>query len=301
MLSYNFTCVECPDGHKNWWKFILAGFVPLTFFIMLFNINITSSHLRGVVLYSQVFSIPQMTRIILTVENQQEVLKAMKAVYPLYSFWNLDFFCSITPDICLKVSTMEALALDYAVAVYPIILIIISYVLIELYDHNVMCVVYLWKPFYWILSFFRKNWNIRTSVIDSSATFFLLFYVKILSVSSDILMFTSVHSLNGSVYHALYYDSSVTYFGKEHMVYGILAIFSLAFVVVIPTLVLTLYPFQYFQKFLSCFPIQWHFLHAFVDSFQGSYKDGTEPGTYDCCWIAQFGLYIRLALFMLPH
>ena len=192
---------------------------------------------------------------------------------------------------------MEALALDYAVAVYPIILIIISYVLIELYDHNVMCVVYLWKPFYWILSFFRKNWNIRTSVIDSSATFFLLFYVKILSVSSDILMFTSVHSLNGSVYRALYYDSSVIYFGKEHMVYGILAIFSLAFVVVIPTLVLTLYPFQYFQKFLSCFPIQWHFLHAFVDSFQGSYKDGTEPGTYDCCWIAQFGLYIRLALF----
>ena len=29
-------------------------------------------------------------------------------------------------------------------------------------------------------------------------------------------MFTSVHSLNGSVYHALFYDSSVTYFGKEH-------------------------------------------------------------------------------------
>ena len=116
VLSYNFTCVECPDGHKNWWKFILAGFVPLTFFyifIMLFNINITSSHLRGVVLYSQVLSVPQMARIIiLTIEYQHKVLKATKAVYLLYSFWNLDFFRSIIPDICLKVSTMEALALD---------------------------------------------------------------------------------------------------------------------------------------------------------------------------------------------
>ena len=301
VLSYNFTCVDCPEGHKNWWKFILAGFVPLTFFyifVMLFNINITSSHLHGVVLFSQILSTPSMCRMmLLATENQPKVLKAVKIAFPFYSFWNLDFFRSFIPDICLNVDTLEALVLDYTVAVYPIILIVISYVLIEMYDHNVQCVVCLWRPFYWILSFFRKNWNIRTSVIDSSATFFLLLYVKILSVSSDLLMFTSVHNLNGSVYHALYYDSSIRYFRKEHLPYGILAIFSLVLFIIIPTLVLTVYPFQFFQKFLSCFPIQWHFLHAFVDSFQGSYKDGTEPGTYDCRWFAQFGLFIRLTLF----
>ena len=113
------------------------------------------------------------------------------------------------PNVCLHVSTMEALALEYAIAVYPIVLIVISYVLIELYDRNIRFVVYLWKPFHWILSFFKKHWNIRTSVIDSSATFFLLLYIKILSVSSDLLMFTSVHSFNGITYHALYYDSSI--------------------------------------------------------------------------------------------
>jgi hypothetical protein len=32
VLSYNLSCVKCPDGHKNWWKFILAGVLPLTFF-----------------------------------------------------------------------------------------------------------------------------------------------------------------------------------------------------------------------------------------------------------------------------
>ena len=34
VLSYNLSCVECPEGHKNWWKFVLAGFVPLTFFYL---------------------------------------------------------------------------------------------------------------------------------------------------------------------------------------------------------------------------------------------------------------------------
>ena len=32
VLSYNLSCVKCPDGHKNWWKFILVAFVPMTLF-----------------------------------------------------------------------------------------------------------------------------------------------------------------------------------------------------------------------------------------------------------------------------
>ena len=61
VLSYNLSCVKCPAGHKNWWKFILVGFVPLTFFyffVVVFNINVTSSRLHGAVWYSQVFSSP---------------------------------------------------------------------------------------------------------------------------------------------------------------------------------------------------------------------------------------------------
>ena len=52
VLSYNLTCVRCTDGKKNWWKFILVALVPLTFlyfFVVLFNINVTSSPLHGVV------------------------------------------------------------------------------------------------------------------------------------------------------------------------------------------------------------------------------------------------------------
>ena len=82
VLSYNLSCGECPDGNKNWWKFILAGFVPLTFFyifIVVFNINITSSRLHGVVLFSQVVSIPAFARIlVLTFASRPDYWKMLK-------------------------------------------------------------------------------------------------------------------------------------------------------------------------------------------------------------------------------
>ena len=99
--------------------------------------------------------------------------------------WNLDIFRSILPDICLNVTTLEALALEVCIAVYPLILICVSYCLIELYDHNLWCIVHTWRPFRYIFRLFRENWDIRTSVIDSFATFYLLSYVKILSVSAN--------------------------------------------------------------------------------------------------------------------
>ena len=67
VLSYNLSCVRCPDGHKNWWKFALIGLVPLTFLYFIaifFNINVTSSRLHGYVLFSQALSTPAFIRIL---------------------------------------------------------------------------------------------------------------------------------------------------------------------------------------------------------------------------------------------
>ena len=105
--------------------------------------------------------------------------------------------------------------------------------------------------------------------------------------------------LDGKSSTRLFYDPTLLYFGERHLPYAVLALIFLAIFVVLPTLVLTLYPFQLFQKFLSLFPLRWHFLHAFVDSFQGCYKDGTEPGTVDCRWFAQSGLFMRLTVFVI--
>ena len=120
VLSYNLSCVKCPDSHKNWWKFIFGGFVPLTFFyifVVIFNINVTSSRLHGVVWFSQVVSTPAFVRLIKSElsHGSPRLLIATDTVLVFYSFWNLDLLRSVIPDICLNVTTLQALALDYLI------------------------------------------------------------------------------------------------------------------------------------------------------------------------------------------
>ena len=304
VLSYNLSCVKCPDGHKNWWKFTFAAFVPLTFFyffVVLFNINVTSSRLHGVVLFSQFVSMPAFVRLIVTSlrHTNSNFQVAVKVFLSFYSFWNLDMLRSVIPDICLNVTTIQALALDYLPALYPFLLILISYFLIELYDRKIACIVKIWKPFHIVLTFFRKSCDIRTSVIDSFATFFLLSNIKILSVSFDLLVPTQIYQLGSNIStFGLYYTPSVAYFSHEHLPYAITALVLFTVYVIIPITTLTLYPLRLFQNFLSLFPFNWHFLHAFVDSFQGCYKDRTNPGTLDCRWFSSLLLLLRPIFFI---
>ena len=307
VLSYNLSCVKCPDGHKNWWKFILAGFLPLTFFyffIVLFNINVTSSRLHGVVWFSQILSAPTLIRPFTTQLNpaHPQLLIASKTFLVFYSFWSLDLFRSIIPDICLNVTTLQAITLDYLLALYPFVLILLSYLLIELHDRRFAVIVIMWKPFRKVLFVFRKSWDIRTSIIDSFATFFLLSYVKVLGITTDLLTPTEIYKLGLDKIQpelGLYYSPTIQYFGDEHLPYAITAISIVTLLVSIPTMILVLYPFKFFQRFLSFFPLNWHFLHAFVDSFQGCYKDGTEPGTFDCRWFSAITLLSRLLFFII--
>ena len=47
------------------------------------------------------------------------------------------------------------------------------------------------------------------------------------------------------------------------------------------------------------FSINWHFLHVYIDSFQGCYKDGTESGTFDCRWFSILTVLVRPLFFII--
>ena len=120
----------------------------------------------------------------------------------------------------------------------------------------------------------------------------------------DLLAPVTVYTLNNSISIVtkephLYYDATVRHFSLHHLPYAILGILVLLIFVVLPLLLLLVYPFCWFQRFLNLFPVRWHILHTFVDAFQGCYKDGTEPGTRDCRWFASAFLIIRLVLFLI--
>lgn len=63
--------------------------------------------------------------------------------------------------------------------------------------------------------------------------------------------------------------------------------------VVIPCVVLILYPTRLFHKCLNRCRIRWHALHVFADAFNGCYKDGTND-TRDYRSFAGFYLLFRI-------
>ena len=306
VYSYEMTCVPCPNGKSNWWKFVLAAFLPLTVFyiiVLFLKINITSSPLFGFVYAVQTFSHPELIRVCLTaLQSTPSFLLGVKILATSCGIWNLDFFRG-TYEICLGTNTLQTMALELAIGIYPLLLMVLSYLLIILYDQNTRLFMLILKPLRCVVNCIRTNWDIRTSTIDVFATFFLLSNVKFLSISYDLLTPVKVYQLNstGSLTHSwrLYYDASLTYFGEEHLPYAILAIASFLFFVLFPLLLLVLYPFRWFQKLLNLFPFRWYILHTFVDSFQGCYKDGTTEMTRDCRWFASLFFLLRLFLFIL--
>ena len=161
----------------------------------------------------------------------------------------------------------------------------------------------MWRPFRVLFSYYRRNWNIRTSVINAYATFFFLSNIKFLNVSFDLLVPTRVYELHQHHYNyslGLYYAADIEYFGSEHLPYGILAIIMCLFFVILPVTTLALYPFSFFQRFQSLFPVRLLiFIHTFMDAFQGCYKDGTEPGTRDCRWFSSVYFFCRFLFFIL--
>ena len=303
--SFNLTCIPCSNIGWNWGRYIMAAYLPLTifcFFVFFFQINIITSHLHPVIWYSQTISVPALSRVLMLGSHTQPRYLVIKILLSLYGIWNLDFFKPLYSDICLGLGFLPIIALEYTIAVYPFLLMAVSYIMINLYDKNYRVIVIMWKPFKAIFFLFKKNWNIRSSLIDSYATFFLLSNVKFLSVTLDLLTPTKVYELHNNSYNytwGLYYSGEMKYFGKEHLLYAIIAMIISVVFIILPITVLALYPFAFFQKFLNCIPVRWHILHTFMDSFTGCYKNGTEPGTRDCRWFIAVFFSLRLLLFLI--
>ena len=303
--SFNLTCIKCPHVGWNWGRYIMAAYLPLTlfcFFILFFQINVVSSHLHPVIWCSQTLSIPAFFRILFLHNGlQKHSLMIVKMTLSLYGVWNFDFFRIFYSDICLGIGSLPTLALDYVIAVYPFFFMAITYLFINLYDKNYRVIVIMWKPFRAVFSLFKKNFDVQTSMIDSCVTFFYLSCVKFLIVTFDLIVPAPVYELHQDGYNytfGLYYSGDIEYFGKEHLPYAILAIIVSIVFVILPFTVLALYPFAFFQKFLNSIPVRWHILHTFMDSFQGIYNDGTEPGTRDCRWFAAVFFLVRIIGFV---
>ena len=222
------------------------------------------------------------------------VVLLFKILATISGLWNLDFFRSVYDPFCLnpRMSTVQIMSLEYAIAAYPLLLIFITYVLIKLYERFEV-IKFLCKPIVVIFNYFNQQWRPSTSLIEAFATFILLSSVKIINTSFDILMPIQVYNVTGeTVGLYIFYNGSMEYLGHDHLPYAVLAMFMFTIFNLVPLLLLCLYPCRCCQSFLNFLNLNSQLLRTFMDAFQGCYK--FEP--YDCRYWAAFYLFLRIAV-----
>lgn len=291
VYSYDFHCINCTNSNYNWAKFVALAVIPstLSFFVVIIcKINALSPQLHGFVQISQAFGAAINIRTIIFVDEGYSLTIAKLISLP-YGFVNLDFFRPYMKNICVDLNTLQTLALDYIVAVYPLFLVILSYILIELHARNCRFILWIWKPFRQV---FSGNWDIHSSIIKTFATFLLLSYGKLLSVTFDLLIPSKLYNVSGEFLgFYLYYDASYKYFHIDHIPYAVIALV-VTFLLLIPLpLLLLIYTMPWFHKCLKHRSLK---LRTFVECFHGYFKDGTEPGTRDCRWIAATYFFLKI-------
>ena len=128
------------------------------------------------------------------------MISILEFIVTVYGMWNLDFLRMVYKPFCLhpNMSIIQIMCLDYAVAVYPLLLILLTYMLFKLHERCDV-VQSCFKPLVWLCAYFNHQWNASNSLIEAFATFIMLSYVKIINTSFNILMPVQVHNVTGQV------------------------------------------------------------------------------------------------------
>ena len=103
------------------------------------------------------------------------------------------------------------------------------------------------------LARFRRRWNPKGSVINTFATFLLLSYSKLLTVSYSLLDANILYNNSGERVGPVvfYHDASIEFFSRQHLPFTLPAMCILLVFVVFPLLLLLLYPMRSFQRCLG--------------------------------------------------
>ena len=315
--SFSLKCISC--GNESLWvtipRYVLVAYGPLTLFLILivvFTVSVNSAPLRGWILVCQITS-SQIIMIILTLDNEFHsnagLTPYMQILGTICGVWNLDFFRAVYKPFCIhpSLSTLQVLSLDYIIAAYPLLLIVVMYTIVELYGHGYRPVVTIGRLFHCCFVRFRHKLNIRTSLIDAFGTFFSLSFVKFVSTSASLLASSEVwYSERNAKSWRVYFDGSKEPFKGSHIPYAVTALLFTLLFNILPLILILLHSFPKGQIVLKVVPAPLkRAIYPFIDNILGCYKDGTN-GTKNCryfavvYYFALFGSLSSLAIVKSP-
>ena len=227
--SLEHTCSDCSNSYGIP-LYILAELVPLTLFyliILVFQLNLIDSPMTCFIYYSQTLisyvskgGSSQFNR------NWFQARSPRLAVYAFYGMWNLDILRYVLPPFCIssKLTFTHVDLLGYISVVYPLSLIVITWISVELHGRNFRPLVLLWRPFHRCFVRLRRGWDTKSDILDVFCTFMLLSYTKVVYQSvpfvvnmPKIVKASEPHNL--SLVLASHSDPSIVYGSTKNTFY----------------------------------------------------------------------------------
>ena len=328
--SPTYECVPCNSNSTTTGEFIkhLSAYIALTYIpivivfilIIFFNIKLASSAAAGFVLYAQTissgyFDITGYNVLYPGAHNRAPRMALSKYTTHIYGILNLDSFAFLMHPFCLNkhFTTLHVLCLDYATAVFPLVVIVAIYLAYRCKLLTCKCscqrrqqmaddpdpssttslqnITAPQRPYH--------NRAPRNTLIHAFTAFMLLSYTKFSLASIRTVVIGDLFDAEGNSRSRRIYLAGHLSFGDSHFLFpfGILAILVLVLIVFLPPLLL-LGPLQcmdwladkpglsYLRRYWPSITI-----HTILDTFQG-YKPNRRffGGLY---------LFFRLIMFLI--
>ena len=211
-------------------------------------------------------------------------MMVIRLLLTLNSLWTLDPLLFFSPPFCISQNFHEIYipVLENVAALYPFTLLLLTYILIELYAKDCKLVVIMWKAVRPKCGCLLGDWNSDKSLIRAFATLFFLSFMRFIGIVNSTFMLSYLFNTKGQlVKKVLFIDPTVTSFSRAHLLSVIFSAVIFLFLILPPVLLLVLFPTTCFTKLSICLKPRWVLtLKIFADTFHGSYKDGTN-GTRD--------------------
>ena len=315
VTSLGYKCANCTDAWYGVPLFLFLEFVPITVFyliVLVFHISITSAPVPCFIMYAQIITImlylighdDDMARDLTFSAESGTVRIDMKIIHTFYGIFNLDFFRLLFPPICIssRLKSLYVSCFDYVIALYPLFLIFLTWICVDLHGRNLRPLVWLWRPFHRCFVRLRRGWDTKSDIVDVFATFFLLTYSKhlyqmlLMQVTQSVVEY-DVSGTFVRISHVTFVDPSVTSRSKYLLLFTVpVATVSYVFII-LPPLLLALYPIKAFHLFLSKCHLNFVAVNIFVEKVNGCYRNGLDGGR-DMRSFSSLYFFVRIVLYL---
>ena len=318
VISARYECAKCTHMWIGVLLYILIEFTPITLLYivtLVFRISVTTPPMPCFILYAQMVSIELRstlssgeTGIVLSRLLQNEEghirldMKIIDTFYGLFSMQNVLRYLLDPLCISHNMKFTNVLFFGYLTSFYPILLICMTLIFIKLHDNNFRPVVLAWRPFHKCFTRLHRGWDTKSDIIDVFTAFFFLSCSKCLYISYILAIKAETHTMTGSgentMQIVLAHDMTVPYLSKTRVVLATVSVGTSLVYYMVPSLLLTLYPFKCFKSIMSRCRIDLVAVKIFVDKIQSHYRNGLDGGK-DKRSFSSLYLYMRFGAFVI--